>query len=76
MRSRPGVLTTAALLVLSAAALRGADYHIVKQTVLGGQGGFDYITIDPDSHRIYIPRATHVMVIDERRTRRWPTSRA
>jgi len=66
MRSRPGVLATAALLVLSAAALRGADYHIVKQTVLGGQGGFDYITIDPDSHRVYIPRATHVMVIDER----------
>lgn len=40
-------------------------YHVIKQTVLGGMGGWDYVTVDPDAHRIYIPRATHVMVLDE-----------
>ena len=40
-------------------------YHVVKQTVLGGEGGWDYVTVDPDAHRIYVPRGTHVQVLDE-----------
>src|SRR5881392_449601 len=44
---------------------RGGAYHVVKQTLLGGAGNWDYVTVDPDSHRIYIPRGTHVMVLDE-----------
>jgi YVTN family beta-propeller protein len=42
-----------------------SGYHVIKQTTLGGVGGWDYVTVDPDAHRIYIPRATHVMVLDE-----------
>ena len=44
---------------------RGGAYHVVKQTLLGGMGNWDYVTVDPDNHRIYIPRGTHVMVLDE-----------
>src|SRR5262245_36995688 len=40
-------------------------YHVVKQTLLGGEGNWDYVTVDPDAHRIYIPRGTHVQVLDE-----------
>jgi DNA-binding beta-propeller fold protein YncE len=32
---------------------------------IGGDGGWDYLTVDPDSHRIYISRGTHVMIVDE-----------
>jgi DNA-binding beta-propeller fold protein YncE len=32
---------------------------------LGGEGGWDYVTVDPDARRIYIPRGTHIMVLDE-----------
>src|SRR5438477_13042357 len=31
---------------------------------VGGEGGWDYITIDPQSQRLYVPRSTHTMVID------------
>lgn len=37
----------------------------VKQTFrVGGQGGWDYLTVDPQAHRLYVPRSTHTMVVD------------
>ncbi|MDT5158773.1 MAG: hypothetical protein QOC99_1338 [Acidobacteriota bacterium] len=39
-------------------------YHVVKQFKLGGEGGWDYLTIDPNARRLYISRSTHVMVLD------------
>ena len=39
-------------------------YHLLKKFVLGGEGGWDYITCDSDAHRLYISRSTHVMVVD------------
>jgi YVTN family beta-propeller protein len=38
--------------------------HVLKTYTLGGEGGWDYLKLDPDSRRLYISRATHVMVID------------
>ena len=32
---------------------------------MGGDGGWDYLRVDPDAHRIYISRGTHMMVVDE-----------
>ncbi len=40
------------------------SWHIEKTLQIGGQGGFDYITADPATHRLYVPRTTHTMVID------------
>src|SRR5690349_15940480 len=31
---------------------------------IGGEGGWDYVTFDPETHRLYVPRSTHTMVID------------
>src|SRR5258705_9641548 len=39
-------------------------YHIVKNVVLGGDGGWDYLICDSAARRIYISRSTHVMVVD------------
>ena len=37
----------------------------VSQTFhIGGEGGWDYITADPGTHRLYVTRSTHTMVID------------
>jgi YVTN family beta-propeller protein len=41
-----------------------ADYHLVKKIVLGGEGGWDYFKADPATHRVFIARATHMMVLD------------
>ena len=42
----------------------GADYKVVKTWKLGGDGGWDYLTADSSGHRLFIARATRVMVID------------
>jgi DNA-binding beta-propeller fold protein YncE len=31
---------------------------------IGGVGGWDYLTVDSVTHRLYVPRSTHTMVID------------
>jgi DNA-binding beta-propeller fold protein YncE len=41
-----------------------SGYHLIKKVTLGGEGGWDYLTVDPASRRLYITRGTHVMVVD------------
>src|SRR5712692_3160179 len=55
---------SAALVALQAATSQGAGYHLVKKITLGGEGGWDYFTVDPATHRVFIPRQTHMMVLD------------
>jgi DNA-binding beta-propeller fold protein YncE len=43
----------------------GSGYHVVRKLPLGGEGRWDYLTVDPEARRIYISRSTHVMVVDE-----------
>jgi DNA-binding beta-propeller fold protein YncE len=50
------------LATFSAAADSG--YHVIKTYKLGGEGGWDYLNLDSSSRRLYISRATHVIVID------------
>jgi len=38
--------------------------HLVKTYKLGGEGGWDYLKADADSRRLFISRATHVIVVD------------
>ena len=39
-------------------------YHVIKKLPLGGEGGWDYLTVDSASRRLYLSRSTHVMVVD------------
>jgi DNA-binding beta-propeller fold protein YncE len=59
-------LMTAILLVAMAQSLfaAGSGYHLVNTYKLGGEGGWDYLTLDPDSRHLFISRGTHVMVVD------------
>ncbi len=41
-----------------------SGYHLVKKIKLGGAGGWDYLSVDPATHRLFISRGTHVMVVD------------
>src|SRR5438105_10916671 len=41
-----------------------SGYHVAKKVVLGGEGGWDYLTVDSKARRVYISRGTHVMVVD------------
>jgi len=45
-------------------AAAGPGYHVVKTYKLGGEGGWDYLTVDANARRLYISRGTHVIVLD------------
>ena len=44
--------------------LAQTDWEVIKTFQIGGQGGWDYLTVEPKTHRLYVPRSTHTMVID------------
>jgi len=41
-----------------------SGYHVIKKVTLGGEGRWDYLTLDSAARRLYISRSTHVMVMD------------
>lgn len=41
-----------------------SKYHVVKEIPLGGEGGWDYLTVDPAARRLYVSHSTKVTVID------------
>jgi len=51
-------------LTLSGRVLAQGTWAVEKTFHIGGEGGYDYATVDPQHHRLYIPRSTHTMVID------------
>src|SRR5579864_6186040 len=59
------LVCAAAFATLAAApAPQGSGYHLLKKLTLGGEGGWDYLTADAVSHRLFISRGTHIMVVD------------
>ncbi|MFY9977153.1 MAG: YncE family protein, partial [Candidatus Sulfotelmatobacter sp.] len=57
----------ASLILLSAAvalAAAGPGYKLLKTYKIGGEGGWDYLLADSAARRLYISRATHVIVLD------------
>src|SRR5580693_7090135 len=51
-------------IIATFASAAAADYKVVKTWKLGGDGGWDYLTADSAGHRLFIARATRVMVVD------------
>ncbi len=67
--TRIGRWTTLALVLLLAGAAAPAEpvapgYKVVKKLSPGGEGGWDYLTIDGAARRLYITRSNRVMVVD------------
>lgn len=52
------------LAVAASAAAQAPGYHVVKRVEVGGEGGWDYLSVDTAAHRAYLSRGTHVMVYD------------
>jgi DNA-binding beta-propeller fold protein YncE len=55
-----------AVLFFFCQSLLAADpgLHVIKTWKLGGDGGWDYLEVDPDAHHLFISRGTHVIVVD------------
>jgi DNA-binding beta-propeller fold protein YncE len=39
-------------------------YRLTGDIPIGGDGGWDYLTVDSAAHRLYVSHATHVVVVD------------
>jgi len=58
------------LLILCAGTLMcqaqpsNSGYKVVDKFKIGGDGGWDYLTVDTAAHRLYISRSTRVQVFD------------
>jgi YVTN family beta-propeller protein len=50
--------------ILGAQMKPTSGYHVTKKITLGGEGGWDYLTLDSKAQRLYISRSSHVMVLD------------
>ena len=54
------------LLLIFCTLAHGAEsrFHLLKTLPLGGDGRWDYPTVDGAAKRLYLSRSTHVMVVD------------
>ncbi len=64
-RMRIAVISLAAMLLAGALpAMAQAQWSVTNTLHLGGQGGWDYLTVDAPHHRLFVTRGTHTMVVD------------
>jgi len=54
-----GVLVSTAVVFAAA-----TGYHITGEIQIGGEGGWDYLTVDSAARRLYVSHGTHVAVVD------------
>src|SRR6476660_7064115 len=65
MRRQSIVVAALIVAVGGACALAaGTGYHVVGEIKIGGEGGWDYLTLDSAARRLYVSHATHVAVVD------------
>src|SRR5438477_533410 len=60
------IIACALVLLCAVSFVRAEDktYSVVKTFPIGGEGGWDLVTVDPQSHRLYVVRSSHTQVID------------
>ncbi len=59
------------LLVIGLCSVAGIElcvadgpYHLLKTIPIGGEGGWDYLSIDEGARRLYVTHATKIVVVD------------
>lgn len=58
------IIANALLSPFSAAQGPAASYHVRRRIAVGGEGGWDYVTVDAPANRLFVSRGSHAMVID------------
>ena len=62
---QPACLAASLCLALSTPLCRADNtYHLLKEISIGSEGGWDYLSVDPAGHRLYVSHGTKVVVID------------
>jgi len=64
-KMRMSVMPLAALLLAATLpAMAQAKWDVTKTMQIGAEGAWDYVTADAQTHRLFVTRSTHTMVID------------
>jgi len=63
-RKRPALIVLLAAAVLAAPSVAPAQSFKVQKFDIKGDGGTDYVAVEPATGRVFISRATHMMVVD------------
>jgi DNA-binding beta-propeller fold protein YncE len=53
-----------AILLAATCLAADGDYGQVKTIHIGGAGRWDYISCDPETHHLFVPRSDHTQIID------------
>jgi len=64
LKSKWWIFILSVWLAAAAMAAAGPGYHAISTYKVGGEGGWDYLTVDASARRLYISRGTHVIVLD------------
>lgn len=51
---------------LACTSVHAQDWHVTATFHPGGEGGWDYVTVDAPNHRLFVTRATHTQAVDTR----------
>ena len=64
--TRRALILLAVLLAVVSLPLQAqqANWQLNKMVHIGGEGGWDYVTVDPPTNRLFVTRSTHTQVID------------
>ncbi|HEX4068046.1 MAG TPA: hypothetical protein VHZ09_18650 [Acidobacteriaceae bacterium] len=57
-------LTIATALACALPLAAQSQWQVTKTFHPGGEGGWDYVTVDASNHRLFVTRATHTQAID------------
>src|SRR5580765_4349717 len=58
------VISTLSVLATSVLFAASTGYHVAGEIKIGGDGSWDYVTMDSAARRLYVSHATHVAVVD------------
>jgi len=64
MRRTTLMFVFAACLGTASAEAQEGPYRFVKEIAIGGEGGWDYLSVDPAAHRLFVSHGNRIVVID------------
>ena len=53
-----------AMFVAQLIAAQDGPYRFAKEIPIAGDGAFDYLSVDPAAHRLFVSHGTKIVVVD------------
>ncbi|HEV2578928.1 MAG TPA: hypothetical protein VGU25_17110 [Acidobacteriaceae bacterium] len=63
-KSRSLLMQSCMFLAFAVPAVSAQSWQVLRTFHVGGEGGWDYVTVDAPNHRLFVTRTTHTLAID------------